>query len=369
MINSWTGFQPLREVWLGAPWSEAWAYIICYRKQDQDNIRNIIKLTNNQLSAFQNIMESDGIMVRRPNMPDPEEVFLRWKEYKEYFETMLKQPIKATGDFGKFKRELQLFFATADGERTKPQMNPRDDFFVYGNTLYVFLPYCNAMAWWGETLQQYIRNGYDVRFFGPLSHEKYHIDLWNGAVPPSVVRLGKKVIVELSKESIENAETGPPGMFTLAKALEHQYHADVFISDSPDDRHGDGQFAVLRPGTALTSKSRTDLYDETFPGWNFIQHEPEYLSLSQKQRDEIDELRFVKGNIEAWIGDITETFFDVNVLVKDPENVYVSNKPPKSLGSNYTKVPWKYRWFWDGGLHCITLDINREGKQEDYFAS
>jgi len=55
--------------------------------------------------------------------------------------------------------------------------------------------------------------------------------------------------------------------------------------------------------------------------------------------------------------------------VKDPENVYVSNKPPKSLGSNYTKVPWKYRWFWDGGLHCITLDINREGKQEDYFAS
>ena len=30
-------------------------------------------------------------------------------------------------------------------------------------------------------------------------------------------------------------------------------------------------------------------------------------------------------------------------------------------------VPWRHRYFWDGGLHCITLDLNREGTQEDYF--
>ena len=30
-------------------------------------------------------------------------------------------------------------------------------------------------------------------------------------------------------------------------------------------------------------------------------------------------------------------------------------------------VPWRHRYFWDGGLHCITLDLVREGEQQDYF--
>jgi hypothetical protein len=30
-------------------------------------------------------------------------------------------------------------------------------------------------------------------------------------------------------------------------------------------------------------------------------------------------------------------------------------------------VPWRHRYFWDGGLHCITLDLYREGTQQDYF--
>ena len=30
-------------------------------------------------------------------------------------------------------------------------------------------------------------------------------------------------------------------------------------------------------------------------------------------------------------------------------------------------IPWRHRYFWDGGLHCITLDLEREGTKEDYF--
>ena len=30
-------------------------------------------------------------------------------------------------------------------------------------------------------------------------------------------------------------------------------------------------------------------------------------------------------------------------------------------------VPWRHRFFWDGGLHCITLDLVRAGTQQDYF--
>jgi hypothetical protein len=30
-------------------------------------------------------------------------------------------------------------------------------------------------------------------------------------------------------------------------------------------------------------------------------------------------------------------------------------------------VNFRHRYFWDGGLHCITSDISREGKIKDYF--
>jgi hypothetical protein len=32
-------------------------------------------------------------------------------------------------------------------------------------------------------------------------------------------------------------------------------------------------------------------------------------------------------------------------------------------------VPWRHRFFWDGGLHCITLDLQRKGTQQDYFSN
>jgi hypothetical protein len=30
-------------------------------------------------------------------------------------------------------------------------------------------------------------------------------------------------------------------------------------------------------------------------------------------------------------------------------------------------VPFRHRYFWDGGIHCVTSDLHREGKQQDFF--
>ena len=29
--------------------------------------------------------------------------------------------------------------------------------------------------------------------------------------------------------------------------------------------------------------------------------------------------------------------------------------------------PFRHRWFWDGGIHCISLDIRRKGNRERYL--
>ena len=30
-------------------------------------------------------------------------------------------------------------------------------------------------------------------------------------------------------------------------------------------------------------------------------------------------------------------------------------------------VPLRHRYFWDGGLHCLSLDVNRSGEQQSYI--
>ena len=57
------------------------------------------------------------------------------------------------------------------------------------------------------------------------------------------------------------------------------------------------------------------------------------------------------------------------------ENLISStNEPPKQLKEafkrhkvEYIITPIRHPFCWEGGLHCITLDVNREGNCENYF--
>lgn len=359
MIQSWTGFQPLKEVWLGAPFGVSWCDAIFADSKDVEKLQFITRQTQHEMDHFQRIMENDGIVVRRPSLPSVQQIYDEFDEYEAFlydsFPTWDKKFER--GSYERFVHSLQQAFQQDAGRSfpCRPQMNPRDEWLVYGNTLFCFLPVSVAFAWWGDTLDEYIHAGYDIRFYNMPGYYK-------GVCPPSVVRLGKHVIYETA-----TIGTDGPGQLNLSRAIEQQYGTTSIISDSPDGRHSDGQFAVLRPGTVLSSKNRADMYADTIPGWEVIICEPEFSRLPEQQQQDIEEMRFVNRQIKSWIGDATQSFFDVNCLVRDPEHVYVCNPPPKDLGCAYTVIPWKYRWFWDGGLHCITLDVHRTGEQENYF--
>ena len=91
------------------------------------------------------------------------------------------------------------------------------------------------------------------------------------------------------------------------------------------------------------------------------------------QEDNHEFTHFVETWLQDWVGYAEESVFDVNVLMLDESHVCVSNY--NATAFEFFKkhkiepiiVPWRHRYFWDGGLHCITLDLNREGTQEDYF--
>ena len=157
----------------------------------------------------------------------------------------------------------------------------------------------------------------------------------------------------------------------------------------PIDGHSDGNFHPIKPG-AILSLYEVQTYEDTFPGWD-VCYLPDqswdkvrgFRQLKKKnagkwylagEEDNDEFTHFVETWLQDWVGYVEETVFDVNVLVLDEHNVCVSNPYNEQVNTFLKKhnmepvyVPWRHRYFWDGGLHCITLDLYREGIQKDYF--
>jgi hypothetical protein len=146
--------------------------------------------------------------------------------------------------------------------------------------------------------------------------------------------------------------------------------------------HVDGCFAVLGNNVILGIDPLID-YKKYFPNYTVIGIPPgEYQDLitefklmkgkvngkwwlaGEERNDEF--IEFVEGNLKSWVGYIAESVFDVNVLALDANTICVSNVTPivkeklRQHNIECIVVPWRHRFFVDGGLHCITLDLYRD---------
>ena len=67
-----------------------------------------------------------------------------------------------------------------------------------------------------------------------------------------------------------------------------------------------------------------------------------------------------------WVGYSPETFFDVNCLQLDEKHLMVTryNKQVFDFLKKHKVepiiIPFRHRYLWDGGLHCMTFDYERE---------
>jgi len=152
--------------------------------------------------------------------------------------------------------------------------------------------------------------------------------------------------------------------------------------------HADGTFCPVVPGL-IVSLFDVPSYANTFPDWEVIYLPKQswsavrpFLDLKDKNKgkwwvpgEELNDdfTNFVESWLDHWVGYVEETVFDVNMLVIDEKNVICNNYNEKVFEafSRYGITPhvvnFRHRYFWDGGLHCITSDLHREGVQKDYF--
>jgi hypothetical protein len=152
--------------------------------------------------------------------------------------------------------------------------------------------------------------------------------------------------------------------------------------------HADGTFCAVTPGLII-SLNDVPTYTKTFPDWEVVYLSNQswhavtpFLHLKRQNQGrwwipgfEYDQavIQTVETWLQHWTGYVEETVFDVNMLIIDPKNVVVFNYNDKvfdafsRFGITAHVINFRHRYFWDGGLHCVTTDLDRQGYMQDYF--
>ena len=206
---------------------------------------------------------------------------------------------------------------------------------------------------------------------------QYH-DILNQIPANGVTRIGKDLFFGIS----ESAEINK--IKNLTKHFFPDYRNHIVTTGG----HIDGCFTPVKPGL-IVSIEDMPTYSETFPGWEVVYLSGEswdkvqpFLDLKEKNQGkwwikgseyDTELIDYVETWLQDWVGYVEESVFDVNILVVDQQNVIVNGYNKQAFdaferhGVTPHICPLRHRYFWDGGIHCVTLDLDRDGVQQDWF--
>ena len=316
MVNSYTGFDRLREVWLGNCYPAE--FYSDHEPAVREAFEHITEITQEDLAYIERVLEQLGVTVRRPEFSDCKE-----------------------DD------------TNSHGALIKPPMMPRDDNLALGKQFY------------------HLRNRYRVdpwQSHLPESIETVTPEL-ECLQPPSVVRCGRDLYVDYNSHQ---HIWGMVGSTFVDWARDYRVHV------IETGGHSDGVFCPVAPGIIVASCWMEE-YSHTFPGWEVFQLPREHVAHFGKWWVDDDTARnnrfadHINQFAIDWIGDFTETQFSVNMLVVDHKTVISVNENRElndfldQRGINVIIAPFRAKSFWDGGLHCLTVDVVRDGDKRDLF--
>ena len=152
--------------------------------------------------------------------------------------------------------------------------------------------------------------------------------------------------------------------------------------------HGDAVYCPVTPGLII-SLNDVPTYADTFPGWEVVYLPPSNYSHMREFEHSMKRnkgrwfmpgfeqdnnlINMVDHYFDEWVGQVSETVFDVNILIVDPKNIVVSTHNDRveeacaRHGIEVHVVPFRHKYFWDCGIHCVTNDLSRDGTKQNYF--
>jgi hypothetical protein len=387
-VNSWDEFQPLEAVVVGSIYDSSF-FDGVKNKKIGDVLKRIVDETNEDIEYFKQQLRSHNV-----------DVFQATPTELGYKSSILDY-VDVNGKLG---------YGSDNPDFVKDSLIPtsplqvRDDAVVMGDRILITDKTFEVegyvrkfQEWFGvdqldlsiyqgnyrfhqteECLERYIKDrnlGETLADFTEEQKRKLiEENVLMGFCSPNLTRIGKKCLVDLNQTP------------TLIDFLKEKYpkfdYAPLNLGG-----HNDSIFSVLKPGLVVSGPWFKGS-EGAFKDWEIIyfndtrwDHVREWLELRSKNKgkwwvpgeEQNDQFtHFVESFLPDWTGFVEETIFDINSLVIDEKNVVINSNSPnlikllESKGINPIVCPLRHRFFWDGGWHCLTLDVRRSGGQNDY---
>jgi hypothetical protein len=397
-VNAYNGWDPLKQIILGNVMSPSFFEDVRDTKL-RHLLQKLLYETQEDLDNFQHELEKAGVDVIRI----PENTMEDGSYYGSMNDAMSKD------------------MSWTNGGMPRPFITPRDQFITIGNQLVYTHVNPGTTKVINELMEDNSYLNYDCmskfdfernmalgsNFINPRNVDKIKLgpftwrdndnprsmanDIFHKCVStfcwdaPFVTRVGDTLVVD-SEDKINVAEW-------LLKKFPEYKQVNHAIGG-----HNDGTFCPLKPGHLITAAWHID-YSQTFPGWDVhvVHDDPnskdkmydrdiKQFQHLRNQKKRIDRTwwtpdaknnevftKFVDEWLHQWTGWSIESIFEINSVVVNPELVFFSNYNKgvfdycESIGITPHIVPFRHRHFWDGGLHCLTVDTVRESKMESYF--
>lgn len=411
-VNSWNGWDPLKQIILGNCFSPDW-----FRDVKDSSLRKMIQTlvsdTQEDLDGIQRTLENLGVdVIRIPEntiesgMNLDDEGIDSWGKYNEYISDN-----KLDYQRNQWRNGLP-----------KPMITPRDYFIVLGDKFVQtannagvdalvkrdlinpdivegFTEENRRKAWAEKTFpsigplrlsNEYKKEiapnwtkqwdndiKYDWKHWNNPEYMRYIFNTW-GFWAPIITRVGDTLIVDQEEYS------------NLGRVLLEMY-PEFKQSRVGIGGHNDGTFSPVKPGHIVTANWHTD-YSDSFKGWKVhVVDNPERMDWDnfnkwmgkksqgkwyQKGVETSPEyVKFVEEWMGRWVGYVEETVFEVNMLSISQDIILCLNENEtvqehlRSIGLDPIYCRFRNRHFWDGGLHCLTVDTIREGTKQNYFGN
>tara|TARA_B100001057_G_scaffold441384_1_gene475973 strand:+ start:82 stop:1095 length:1014 start_codon:yes stop_codon:yes gene_type:complete len=327
-IKGYATFDPLKHCLIGSGFKTEWFSDLSIYKNDKimDPLKRIADETEEDYQTLEKILKDAGV-----------------KTYRSFLDINKVGSLKNIG---------------------RPPVNPRDHFAVIGEKLYAV----------GGSSPGY------VDILKQIDRKNLEIVNTKGVISTAIIcRVGKDIWWDVHIDTQKQI---------IAKYKEVWENEGFRVHVSHHGYHIDGAFCVVKPG-CIVSLHDVQNYQEGFPGWDVLYLPDQswdavdpFLQMKNKVggkwwlkgEEHNDELiEFVNTWLQDWVGYVEETVFDVNMLSID-QNTILCNNYNKEVFEHFKRhkvepiiFNFRHRYFWDGGIHCITQDLYREGTQEDYF--
>lgn len=248
-------------------------------------------------------------------------------------------------------------------EIPRPPIAPRDAMVVIGNTVFEFGEDHPGIRACIETTKRSI--------FSP-AREPLNLPA------PSITQLGKDILLDVQCFN-------PWEIQWIEKQLPNNRINKISIGG-----HNDGSFIILKPGVVISLAQTID-WNKHFPNWKVLEVNNDKHAYCKQwlvdskinqgkwwipgQEDDTELANFVDQWLSKWTGYAAETVFSINALIIDEHHVVINTARKdvieflKSNGIEAIVCPQRHQYFWDNGIHCMTLDLNREGDTFDLFPS